>query len=51
MAVASPHPHDARDLLRSFAELSGSTIATMATGALVSLDPPDTPMHRHNYRS
>ena len=47
---AYPNPHDARDLLRSFAELSG-TIETTATGVLVSLDPPDTPMYRQALRS
>jgi hypothetical protein len=41
--------HDVRDLLRSFAELSG-TMETTPTGVLVSLDPPDTPMHRQALR-
>ena len=49
LVVHYPNPHDARDLLRSFAELSG-TIETTATGVLVSLDPPDTPMHRQALR-
>lgn len=41
-----PNPHDVRDLLRSFAELSGR-IDTTATGVVeVTLDPPDTPIHR-----
>ena len=44
-----PNPHDVRDLLRSFAELSG-TIEKTPTGVLVSLDPPDTPMHRQALR-
>ncbi len=39
------NPFDVRDLLRAFAELSG-TIETTATGVVVSLDPPDTPLHR-----
>ena len=37
--------HDVRDLLRSFTELSG-TIDTTASGVVVLLDPPDTPLHR-----
>ena len=41
--------HDVRDLLRAFAELSG-TIDTTVTGVLVSLDPPDTLIHRHALR-
>ena len=40
-----PNPHDARDLLRSFAELTGE-IATTDDGVEVTLDPPDTPIHR-----
>lgn len=44
-----PNPHDVRDLLRSFAELSG-TIDTTPTAVLVSLDPPDTPIHRQALR-
>jgi len=44
-----PNPHDVTDLLRSFAELSG-TIATAPTGAEVTLDPPDTPIHRRALR-
>jgi len=39
------NPFDARDLLRAFAELSGS-IHTTAKEVIVSLDPPDTPAHR-----
>ena len=49
LVVHYPNPHDARDLLRSFAELSG-TIETTPTGVVVSLDPPDTPMHRQALR-
>ena len=40
-----PNTNDARDLLRSFAELSGEVRST-AGGVVVTLDPPDTPMHR-----
>jgi transposase len=54
-----PNPHDARDLLRSFAELSGTIDTTIetddeanawATGVVVTLDPPDTPIHRRALR-
>ena len=41
--------HDVRDLLRAFAELSG-TIDTTPAGVVVSLDPPDTPLHREALR-
>ncbi len=44
-----PNPHDARDLLRSFAELSGE-IRTTDGAVLVDLDPPDTPIHRRALR-
>lgn len=44
-----PNPHDARDLLRSFAELSGE-IRTTDGAVLVTLDPPDTPIHRRALR-
>jgi hypothetical protein len=44
-----PNPHDVRDLLRSFAELSGE-IDTTDDGVIVTLDPPDTPMHRRALR-
>ena len=44
-----PNPHDARDLLRSFAELSGE-IHTTDHGVVVTLDPPDTPIHRRALR-
>ena len=40
-----PSPNDVRDLLRTFAELSGD-IRTTGTGVTVTLDPPDTPIHR-----
>ena len=40
-----PNPHDVRDLLRAFAELSGE-IDTTTTGVVVTLDPPDTPIHQ-----
>jgi len=54
-----PNPHDVRDLLRSFAELSGRIDTTIegdndanarATGVVVTLDPPDTPIHRRALR-
>jgi transposase len=44
-----PNPHDVRDLLRTFAELSGE-IDTTDDGVIVTLDPPDTPMHRRALR-
>jgi hypothetical protein len=40
-----PNPFDTRDLLRAFAELSGS-IHTAHDTVVVTLDPPDTPAHR-----
>ena len=40
-----PEPHDIRDLLRSFADLSGEMRSTPA-GVVVTLDAPDTPQHR-----
>lgn len=39
------NPHDVRDLLRAFAELSGE-ITTTQMGVVVTIDPPDTPTHR-----
>jgi len=39
------NPHDVRDLLRSFAQLSGE-ITTTSAGVVVTLDPPDTPIHQ-----
>ncbi len=39
------NPHDIRDLLRSFAHLSGE-ITTTSGGVSVRLDAPDTPAHR-----
>lgn len=45
-----PNAHDARDLLRSFAQLSG-TVETHADRVTVRLDPPDTPAHRHALRA
>jgi transposase len=59
LVIHYPNPHDVRDLLRSFAELSGhidTTIETdddandRATGIVVTLDPPDTPIHRRALR-
>jgi hypothetical protein len=44
-----PNGNDVRDLLRSFAELSGQ-IRTTAQGITVTLDPPDTPLHRQALR-
>jgi hypothetical protein len=44
-----PNRNDVRDLLRSFAELSGQ-IRTTAHGVTVTLDPPDTPLHRQALR-
>lgn len=44
-----PNHNDVRDLLRSFAELSG-TIDTTDNAVVVSLDPPDTPAHRRALR-
>lgn len=44
-----PNPHDARDLLRSFAELPGE-IHTTDDSVTVTLDPPDTPIHRRALR-
>ena len=41
--------HDVRDLLRSFAELSGE-IQTANGKVVVTLDPPDTPKHRRALR-
>ncbi len=43
------NPNDVRDLLRSFAQLSGE-IDTTHDGVVVTLDPPDTPMHRRALR-
>lgn len=40
-----PNPNDVRDLLRSFAQLSGE-IHTTNDGVIVTLDPPDTPIHQ-----
>ncbi len=44
-----PNVHDVRDLLRSFAELSGE-IHTSNGKVDVILDPPDTPKHRRALR-
>lgn len=49
LAPHYPNPHDIRLLLRSFAELSGE-IRSTAQGAVVALDPPDTPLHRRALR-
>jgi hypothetical protein len=47
-----PHyanPNDVRALLRSFAELSGQ-LRTTSEGVTITLDPPDTPLHRRALR-
>lgn len=44
-----PNPHDVRALLRSFAELAGE-IRTTPTGVVITLDPPDLPLHRQALR-
>jgi transposase len=49
LAPYYPNPHDIRQLLRSFAELSGE-IRSTPQGMLVTLDPPDTPLHRDALR-
>jgi hypothetical protein len=49
LIVHYPNQHDARDLLRSFAELSGE-IDTIDGTVVVCLDPPDTPAHRRALR-
>jgi transposase len=49
LIIHYPNPHDARDLLRSFAQLSGH-VDTIRTGVVVTLDPPDTPIHRRALR-
>jgi transposase len=60
LVVHYRNPYDVRDLLRAFAELSGTIDTTMerddegdtyATGVVVSLDPPDTPAHRQALRA
>jgi transposase len=49
LVVHYPNHYDVRDLLRSFAELSG-TIHTTDNAVVVNLDPPDTPAHRRALR-
>ena len=44
-----PNPHDVRDLLRAFAELSGELRST-PTGVVIILDAPDLPLHRRALR-
>ena len=60
LVVHYRNPNDVRDLLRAFAELSGTIDTTMErddhgdtypTGVVVSLDPPDTPAHRQALRA
>jgi hypothetical protein len=43
------NPHDPRDLLCSFAELPGEIDST-TDGVVVTLDPPDTSLHRRALR-
>lgn len=50
LLVHYPNSHDARDLLRSFAELSGQIRTNHDGGVVVTLDPPDTPIHRRALR-
>lgn len=49
LVVHYPNVHDVRDLLRSFAELSGEIRTTDGT-VTVTLDPPDTPKHQRALR-
>lgn len=44
-----PNPHDVRDLLRSFARLSGE-MRTQADRVLITIDAPDLPLHRRVLR-
>jgi hypothetical protein len=44
-----PNPHVVRALPRSFAELAGE-IRTTPTGAVITLDAPDLPLHRQALR-
>ncbi|MCA1709716.1 MAG: hypothetical protein LC808_43150, partial [Actinobacteria bacterium] len=50
LVVHYGNAHDARDLLRSFAQLSG-TVETRPEGVTVRLEPPDTPSHRRALRA
>jgi hypothetical protein len=51
LVIHYPNPHDVRDLLRSFAELSGTINTTdNDDSVVVTLDPPDTPIHRRALR-
>jgi hypothetical protein len=43
------NPRDIRALLRAFIELSGE-LRTVGDCVLVTLDPPDTPLHRRALR-
>ena len=45
-----PNPHDVRDLLRSFARLSGE-MRTHAGRVLITIDAPDLPLHRRVLRA
>ena len=49
LAAHYHNPDDIRQLLRSFAELSGE-IRSTAQGIVVTLDPPDTPIYRRALR-
>jgi len=44
-----PNPHDARALLRSFADLSGE-LRTTPGRVVITLDAPDIPLHRRALR-
>ena len=44
-----PNPHDVRDLLRAFAQLSGE-LRTTPAGVVITLDAPDLPLHRRALR-
>jgi transposase len=43
------NPHDVRDLLRAFAQLSGD-LHTTSSGVVITLDAPDIPLHRRALR-
>ena len=45
LLIHYPNPHDARALLRSFAQLSGE-LRSGPNGLQITLDPPDAPSHR-----
>jgi hypothetical protein len=49
LLIHYPNPHNARALLRSFAQLSGE-LRTGLNGLQITLDPPDDPSHRRALR-